>query len=99
MALEKAGSSFNVNKLVKKLEKLYPEYDFSKPTPLDREHKAPYLCKENKIFYTDMDGNLCCATRFKKQDGVQSHKWEWATCHAVISTPEERVTYEQGDIF
>ena len=40
MALEKAGSSFNVNKLVKKLEKLYPEYDFSKPPPLDRKCKV-----------------------------------------------------------
>ena len=98
MSLEQAGGA-NLDKLIKKIKDRYPDYNFDISPAPDRKHKAPYLCKENKIFYTDMDGNLCCATRFKKQDGVQSHKWEWATCHAVVSTPEERVTYEQGDIF
>ena len=103
MALEKAGNSFNVDKLVKKLEKLYPEYDFSKPPPLDRKCKvveSGKICNKKAVrpIYTDADGNERCGFMYK-QVGDTPYAFVKRECHAVITTPEERVTYEQGDIF
>jgi len=103
MALEPAGGSFNINKLVEKLQKIYPDYDFSKKPPLDRKCKVvegnkPCTKKDVRDVYLDSDGNERCAFLFK-QVGDTPFAVEQKGCHAIITTPEERKRYEQGDIF
>ena len=49
MTLEQAGGN-SLNKLIKTIKERYPDYNFDVPPAPDRKHKAPYLCKDNKIF-------------------------------------------------
>tara|TARA_Y100000361_G_scaffold21307_1_gene16618 strand:+ start:3254 stop:3559 length:306 start_codon:yes stop_codon:yes gene_type:complete len=90
VALEPIGESFAVDKLKTKLQKKYPNHNFDLPAPLDRKHKAPYLCKDNKIFYEDMEGNVFCGCRYKKQDDTNPYKWDWAVCHALVTSANEK---------
>jgi hypothetical protein len=90
VALEPIGDSFAVDKLKAKLQKKYPNQNFDLPAPPDRKHKAPYLCKDNKIFYEDINGNVFCGNRFKKQDDVNPYKWDWAVCHALVKSDNEK---------
>ncbi len=90
MALEPIGESFAVEKLKATLRKKYPNHNFDVPAPPDRTHKAPYLCKDNKIKYIDLEGNLYCGNRYKLQDENNAYKWEWAVCHALIESVDEQ---------
>jgi len=101
VALEPIGNSFAVDKLKAQLQKKYPNYNFDLPAPLDREHKAPYLCKDNKIFYEDMDGNVFCGNRYKKQDNSNPYKWEYTVCHALVTSANEKqiTTDNQKEMF
>ena len=105
MALEKAGdvTNFKIDKLIGKLQKKFPDYDFSKPAPLDRKCKVVVEGKKcnqtDKITYFDLDGNECCGHSFKLQDENVPHAYENRTCNAVLSTAEERKQFEQGEIW
>ena len=62
--------------------------------------KLTKICnkKTERPIYTDADGNERCGFMYK-QVGDTPYAFVKRECHAVITTPEERVTYEQGDIF
>ena len=47
------------------------------------------MCKNNKIFYTDSEGNKYCGQKFKLQHPKISHSWEWSTCHALVEKKKE----------
>ena len=79
-----------MDKLKDKLQKKYPYHNFDLQAQPDRKHKAPYLCKDNKIFYEDMDGNVFCGNRFKKQDDTNPYKWDWSVCHALVTSANEK---------
>tara|TARA_R110002072_G_scaffold118530_3_gene250259 strand:+ start:2217 stop:2525 length:309 start_codon:yes stop_codon:yes gene_type:complete len=94
MALEEIGSNESINKLLDRIKKRYPTYNFDIPAEPDRTHKAPYLCKDNKDTYYDNEGNVFCATRYKLVDEHNPHAWTWATCHALVSTLDEQKVYK-----
>jgi hypothetical protein len=100
MTLEQAGG-VNLNKLIKKIKDRYPDYNFDIPPAPDRTHKAPYLCKDNKIFYEDMEGNVFCGNRYKKQDNSNPYKWEYTVCHALVTSANEKqiTTDNQKEMF
>ena len=54
------------------------------------------MCPNDKITYTDTEGNLFCGHRYKKTDDNNFHKWEFATCHALIQ--EKVVRYDTKEI-
>ena len=66
MALEDGGISINVDRLKAKLKERYPDYNFDIPPEPDTKHKAPSICLNNNIFYTDMEGNMYCGARYKQ---------------------------------
>tara|TARA_R100001015_G_C4593584_1_gene148913 strand:+ start:393 stop:695 length:303 start_codon:yes stop_codon:yes gene_type:complete len=100
MALEKAGNSDSLKKLVRRIKKKFPDYNFDVVPEPDRKHKAPSLCKSNTINYTDTEGNLFCGQRFKlvNDSGVG---YTWTTCHALIRKVDEQKKYQdlQDEIF
>jgi hypothetical protein len=100
MTLEQAGGN-SLNKLIKTIKERYPDYNFDVPPAPDRKHKAPYLCKDNKIFYEDMEGNIFCGCRYKKQDEVNPYKWDWSVCHALVTSANEKniKTNNQKEMF
>jgi len=89
MALEDQGISINVEKLKKKLQERYPEYNFDVPAPPDTTCKARAFCKANRIMYTDTEGNLFCGQRYKQVDEDNPYKWEWMTCHALVKQADQ----------
>jgi ribonuclease HII len=101
MALEEIGNNEGLKRLVERIKKRFPDYNFDIPVGYDTTHKAPYLCKSNTQTYFDNDGNVFCATRYKLTDEKNPHAWTWATCNALISTLDEQKVYEeqQDDIF
>ena len=94
MALEEIGNSEGLKRLVQRIKKRFPDYNFDIPAAPDRTHKAPYLCKDNKDTYYDNDGNVFCATRYKLVSESNPHAYTWATCHALISTLDEQQVYK-----
>ena len=84
MALEPIGNSVAVDKLKKRLKKQYPNHNFDVKQQPDTRCKAPSLCKSNKIFYTDKEGNRYCGQRFKLQHEDNPFSYEWKTCHALV---------------
>lgn len=84
MALEEIGRSAGLQRLVDRIKKKYPNYNFDVPTEYNTQHKSPYLCKDNKITHYDTEGNIFCGTRYKLKDEVNPYTWEWATCNALI---------------
>ena len=101
MALEEIGNSEGLKRLVERIKKRFPDYNFDIPVGYDTTHKAPYLCKSNTQTYFDNDGNVFCATRYKLTSESNPHAWTWATCNALISTLDEQKVYkeQQDDIF
>ncbi len=90
MALEPIGNSVGIEKLKEKLKKRFPNHNFDIPSEPDTRCKAPSMCKNNKIFYTDSEGNKYCGQRFKLQHPKISHSWEWSTCHALVEKKKEK---------
>jgi len=101
MALEEIGSNEGLKRLVERIKKRFPNYNFDIPPKYDTTHKAPYLCKSNTQTYYDNEGNVFCATRYKLTDENNPHAWTWATCNALISTLDEQEVYkeQQDEIF
>lgn len=101
MALEEIGSNEGLKKLVERIKKRFPDYNFDIPAGYDTTHKAPYLCKSNTQTYYDNEGNVFCATRYKLTSESNPHAWTWATCNALISKLDEQKVYkeQQDDIF
>jgi hypothetical protein len=92
--------SFDVDKLRAKLEKKFPDYDFSKPAPKDRRCKittkdeCPLSYEDRTLIYQDDD--LVCVYKYKLQDPVISHKYEEKYCMAVLKTKEELENESKG---
>ena len=96
MALEPIGNSIAVEKLKNRLKKRFPNHNFDVKQQPDTRHKAPHLCKDNKIKYIDMEGNLFCGQRYKLQHEDNPFSYEWKTCHALIKKAVVKV--EQKEI-
>tara|TARA_Y100000590_G_C15076629_1_gene772199 strand:+ start:200 stop:526 length:327 start_codon:yes stop_codon:yes gene_type:complete len=102
-----APVKLDVGGLMKKLEKKFPEYDFSKPPKPDRRCKitekdeCPVDIFEKNQSYKllDIDGELVCGVRYKLQDKDNPYKYEERTCMAVLRTEAERQVYEQKGFF
>tara|TARA_R110000751_G_scaffold4612_2_gene22380 strand:- start:1109 stop:1429 length:321 start_codon:yes stop_codon:yes gene_type:complete len=106
MALEQAGEGlpFNIKKLVGRLQKKFPDYDFTKSIEIDRKCKVVIVGKKcskesTRITHMDMDGNELCGHMYKLQDENNPYRYENVTCNAVIATKEEKKKYEQGEIW
>jgi|SRR5210317_871806 hypothetical protein len=101
MALEEIGNSEGLKRLVERIKKRFPDYNFDIPAEPDTTHKAPYLCKSNTQTYYDNDGNVYCATRYKMTDEKNPYAWTWATCNALVGTKDKQESYknQQDEIF
>jgi len=84
MALEPIGESFNVAKLRARLQKRFPDYNFDVPAPPDTTCKAPALCKNNTIYYTDSNGERYCGLSFIQVADENISKTTRRTCNALI---------------
>ena len=89
MSLESAGQIFNVDKLKSKLKERYPNYNFDVAPEPDTKCKAPHVCLNNKIFYTDMEGNTYCGARYKQTEEDNYHKWTYQVCHAMVKKADQ----------
>ena len=87
MALEQADFS-GIERLKKKLQEKYPNHNFDIPSEPHTEHKS-YLCKDNKIFYTDKEGNVFCGGRYKEADARNPFIWTWRECHALVQKAKQ----------
>jgi hypothetical protein len=95
MALDPIGNSLKLDELKRKLKERFPEHNFDIPPEPDRRCKAPSMCKSNKIFYTDSEGNKYCGQKFKLQHDDNPYSWEWATCHALVSSADEQGKFKE----
>ena len=82
MDLEPIGGS-SIDKLIVRIKERYPNYNFDIPPEPHTKHKS-YLCKDNKIFYTDNEGNVFCGGRYKEVDEKNPFAWTWRECHALV---------------
>lgn len=99
--------NLDVGGLIKKLEKRFPDYDFSKPPKPDTrckittKDKCPIDVFEKNQSNTllDIDEELVCGVRYKLQDEDNPYRYEERTCMAVLRTEAERQVYEQKGFF
>ena len=87
MALEKAQLT-DIDKLKERLKKRYPNHNFDIQSEPHTEHKS-YSCKDNKIFYTDNDGNVFCGGRYKEVSDDNPYHWTYRECHALIKKAKQ----------
>tara|TARA_Y100000004_G_scaffold151720_1_gene174547 strand:- start:777 stop:1082 length:306 start_codon:yes stop_codon:yes gene_type:complete len=96
--LEKA--SVNVQKLAKRIQKRFPDYDFSQPAPLDRRCKKSYdgNCPVQKHlnYATDSDGNDFCIKQIKLTKEENPYAHTVITCNAIIKTKQEKELEMKG---
>ena len=83
------GISINVDKLKAKLQERYPNFNFDIPPEPDTKCKAPAVCLNNSIFYTDTEGNKYCGARYKQVEEGNIYKWEWKVCHALVKKADQ----------
>ena len=95
MALEQAGFS-GIDKLKKKLQAKYPNHNFDIPPEPDTKQKSPPICLNNKIFYTDAEGNKYCGARYKEVQDDNIYHWEYKVCHALVEKAKQGG--KQGEI-
>ena len=93
--------NYNVQKLVKRLQKRFPDYDFSQPAPLDRRCKKSITGKCLKVkhltYATDYDGNDFCIEQIKLADEDNPYAHKVITCNAIIRTKEEKELAKKGN--
>ena len=92
--------SINVQKLVKRLAKRFPDYDFDQPAQLDTRCKQSIdgRCKilKHLSYATDQDGNDFCIKQIKivHEDNPYAHKV--ITCSAILKTKEQKDLETKG---
>ena len=93
-------ASINVQRLVERLQKRFPNHDFSQPAPLDKRCKKSTtgVCPVSKHleYATDTDGNDFCIKQIKLADENNPYAHTLITCHAIIKTKEEKELAKKG---
>ena len=87
MALE--SPNLNIEKLKKKLKERYPNHNFDVPPEPDTKCKSPHACLNNKVFYTDVEGNKYCGARYKQVDENNPYQWTFRECHALVKKADQ----------
>jgi len=88
MALE-SPSFRGIDKLKQRLKERYPNHNFDIPQEPDTKHKAPSICLNNDIFYTDVEGNKYCGARYKQADENNPYQWTFRECHALVKRADQ----------
>tara|TARA_R100000742_G_C4259042_1_gene76889 strand:+ start:711 stop:1016 length:306 start_codon:yes stop_codon:yes gene_type:complete len=91
--------SYSADKLVKRLEKRFPHYDFSQPAPRNFVHMCNIGRTTNerpKEYATDMDGNDFCIKQYKEVTEDNWTIYKIKTCEAIIRTKEQKELYKKG---
>lgn len=88
MALE-SPSFRGIDKLKQRLKERYPNHNFDIPQEPDTKHKAPSICLNNDIFYTDVEGNKYCGARYKQVDENNPYQWTFRECHALVKKADQ----------
>jgi len=99
MALE--NIPLNVKRLKEKLSKIYPDYNFDIPAPLDTECRMKNKCPVNKPTYYDNSGNYFCGVQVEIVTDLNSMKKDKRECGAYlvdlsIRKAEQKRRREQG---
>lgn len=93
-------ASINVQRLVERLQKRFPNYDFNQPAQLDRRCKKSTtgVCPVSKHleYATDIDGNDFCIKQIKLADENNPYAHTVVTCNAIIKTKEEKELAKKG---
>tara|TARA_E500000318_G_scaffold27966_1_gene28190 strand:- start:1719 stop:2024 length:306 start_codon:yes stop_codon:yes gene_type:complete len=93
-------ASINVQRLVERLQKRFPNHDFSQPAPLDKRCKKSTtgVCPVSKHleYATDTDGNDFCIKQIKLADENNPYAHTIITCNAIIKTKEEKELAKKG---
>ena len=94
-------ASINVQRLVERLQKRFPNYDFSQPAQLDKRCKKSTtgVCPISKHleYATDFDGNDFCIKQIKLADENNPYAHTVVTCNAIIKTKEENELAKKGN--
>ena len=94
-------ASINVQRLVERLQKRFPNHDFSQPAPLDRRCKKSTtgICPVSKHleYAIDTDGNDFCIKQIKLVDEKNPYAHTVITCNAIIKTKEEKELAKKGN--
>ena len=89
MTLEQAGGD-SLNKLIAKLKKVYPKYNFDITPEPDTKCKQNIGCNGlRNITYSDREGNIYCGRRYKQAEEKNIHKWQYKECHALLKPGEQ----------
>jgi hypothetical protein len=93
-------ASINVQRLVERLQKRFPNHDFSQPAPLDKRCKKSTtgVCPVSKHleYATDTNGNDFCIKQIKLADENNPYAHTIITCNAIIKTKEEKELAKKG---
>lgn len=92
--------SINVQRLVERLQKRFPNHDFSQPAQIDRKCKKSFDGKcpivKHLEYATDTEGNDFCIKQLKLADENNPYAHTLITCHAIIRTKEEKELAKKG---
>lgn len=92
--------SINVQRLVERLQKRFPNHDFSQPAPLDKRCKKSTtgICPVSKHleYAIDTDGNDFCITQIKLRNEKNPYAHTVITCNAIIRTKQEKDLAKKG---
>ena len=88
--------SYNVEKLIAKLQKRYPEYDFSQPIRPNRVHRCVTKNDRPGEYATDVEGNDFCIRQFKQTRDDNPYVYEIKTCYAILRTKQQKDDTKNG---
>ena len=88
--------SYNVEKLIAKLQKRYPEYDFSQPIRPNRVHRCVTKNDRPGEYATDVEGNDFCIRQYKQTRDDNPYVYEIKTCYAILRTKQQKDDMKNG---
>jgi hypothetical protein len=93
--------NYNVQKLVERLQKRFPDYDFNQPAQIDRRCKKSYTGQcpvvKHSSYATDTDGNDFCIKQIKVALADNPYAHNVITCNAILRTKQEKELAERGN--
>ena len=88
--------SHGLDKVINKLQKLYPNHDFTKKSKPRKKHFCSLKNDNPKEYATDMEGNDFCIQQYKEVTEENYHIYKIKTCYAIIRTAKQKELMKKG---
>jgi len=96
MSNELEPISFKLDKIVNKLQKRFPDHDFTVESKPRRKHFCSLKNDSPTEWATDMDGNDFCIKQYKEVTEENYHIYKIKTCYAILKTRQEKELMKKG---